>query len=90
MQVAKPLLSEAPTAAMGSSVLAVPERCYGALLRMQGHPTTYGYVTYVDPYLDYVTLELVVVDGAAAVATWSGTHRALAYTWEPFLLEGAA
>ena len=58
-----------------------------ALRQVGTFPETYGFVTYVDPYLDFLAVDAVASDGT--VASWTGTHRQYADMWEPFLIKGA-
>lgn len=58
-----------------------------ALLRMKDHLQTYGFIQHVDPYVDYIVVEFVVLE---ASDIWTGTMDELLDVWEPFLLTGAA
>jgi hypothetical protein len=57
------------------------------LRRKDQFPETYGFVTYVDPYVDFVTVNVLASDGTEE--SWTGTCRQYDDTWEPFLIKGA-
>jgi hypothetical protein len=88
MHVVKPVAWSQTKPQMGTFAFSSANASNHRLLRMTGtFPAVYGVVTYVDPYLDFVSVDVLASDGTQS--SWAGTHQQCDDTWEPFLIQGA-